>query len=116
MHEVAVPASAYDLVVIANVLRLETPTRAAALVARLAPAVAPGGHILVVDALAGGTPDRERARALYAMHLGMRTQAGQVHRPETIAGWLSAAGLPAAEPVEVGAGVGALGGLLAGKS
>lgn len=116
MHEVALPSAAYDLVVIANVLRLETPERAAALIGRLAPAVAPSGCLLVVDALAGGTPDRERARALYAMHLGLRTRQGQVHRPEAIAGWLAAAGLPQCQTVDVASGAGGLGGLLARRS
>ncbi len=61
MHAVSLPTGTFDLVVIGNVLRLETPERARALLAKLATAVAPGGALLVVDALAGGTP---RASAL----------------------------------------------------
>jgi ubiquinone/menaquinone biosynthesis C-methylase UbiE len=116
MHAVPLPAGGFDLVVIANVLRLEAPPRAAALLARLATAVSPGGALLVVDALAGGTPARERARALYALNLAMRTQAGRVHSPGEITAWLGAAGLGAVKAIELGdRGVspGAMGALLA---
>jgi ubiquinone/menaquinone biosynthesis C-methylase UbiE len=116
MHAVPLPAGGFDLVVIANVLRLEAPERAQALIARLATAVAPGGALLVVDALAGGTPARERARALYAINLALRTQAGRVHGPGEITTWLEAAGLSAVQAIELGKdGVapGAIGALLA---
>ncbi|MCY1054791.1 class I SAM-dependent methyltransferase [Nannocystis sp. SCPEA4] len=109
MHAVELPAGAFDLVVIANVLRLETPERAASLLARLARAVAPGGALLVVDALAGGTPERERARALYALNLALRTRAGRVHSPAEFASWLTAAGLGAIETIELGGRAGPLG-------
>jgi ubiquinone/menaquinone biosynthesis C-methylase UbiE len=116
MHAAPLPQGGFDLVVIANVLRLETPDRAAALLARLATAVAPGGALLVVDALASGTPERERARALYALNLALRTQGGRVHSPAEITSWLEAAGLRAMETIELGgrtAPPGAIGALLA---
>lgn len=116
MHAVELPAGGFDLVVIANVLRLETPERAASLLARLAAAVAPGGALLVVDALADGTPERERARALYALNLALRTQGGRVHGPAAFAAWLAAAGLGAIEAIELGGRAGppgAVGALLA---
>lgn len=118
MHAVALPAEGFELVVIANVLRLETPARAAALLARLAQAVAPGGALLVVDALAGGTPERERARALYALNLALRTAQGRVHSPAEISGWLADAGLGEISTIELGGGAatpGAVGALLARK-
>src|SRR6185437_14448272 len=111
------PARAH-LVLVANVLRLETPERAASLVARLARAVAPGGGLLVVDALAGGTPERERARALYAVNLALRSHAGRVHDAGEIAAWLRAAGLGAPVTIDLGgssAPPGAVGALLARK-
>ena len=112
MYTVDLPAGAFDLVVIANVLRLETPERGAAIVARLATAVAPGGSLLVVDALAGGSPEAERERAHYALHLGLRTRSGEVHSPETITRWCTRAGLPAVTPVQL-ADAGSVGALLA---
>jgi ubiquinone/menaquinone biosynthesis C-methylase UbiE len=118
MHEVDLPEGGFDLVMIANVLRLEPPDRAAALLARLATAVAPGGALLVVDALAGGTPERERARALYALNLALRTQGGRVHSPAEFTSWLEAAGLRSIEVIELGglaAPPGAIGALLASR-
>jgi ubiquinone/menaquinone biosynthesis C-methylase UbiE len=118
MHAVELPAGGFDLVLIANVLRLEAPDRAAALLARLAAAVAPGGALVVVDALAGGNPERERSRALYALNLALRTQRGRVHSPAEMTSWLEAAGLGAVETIDLDGGAalpGALGALLARK-
>jgi ubiquinone/menaquinone biosynthesis C-methylase UbiE len=113
MHSAPLPAGGFDLVLIANVLRLETPERAAALLARLALAVAPGGALLVVDALAGGTPERERARALYAVNLALRTHEGRVHSPGEITAWLKATGFDAIQPIDFDVYPGAIGALLA---
>jgi ubiquinone/menaquinone biosynthesis C-methylase UbiE len=113
MYEAKIPAKTFDLIVIANVLRLETPDRAASLVRRLTPALTDDGALLVVDALAHGTPARDRARAVYALHLGLRTRQGQVHSPETITRWLQDAGLARVETVDFAEGVAAVGALLA---
>jgi ubiquinone/menaquinone biosynthesis C-methylase UbiE len=116
MHAAPLPAGGFELVVIANVLRLEPPERAASLLARLATAVAPGGALLIVDALAGGTPERERARALYALNLALRTGGGRVHSPAEFSSWLASAGLGAIETIELGGRAGppgAVGALLA---
>jgi 2-polyprenyl-3-methyl-5-hydroxy-6-metoxy-1,4-benzoquinol methylase len=109
MHAVEIPAERFDLVIIANVLRLETPDRAASLVKRAAAAVQPGGRLIIVDALAGGTPERERQRAVYALHLAMRMRGGQVYDPQTIEGWMKDAGLQLAPRIPVEGNVGALG-------
>lgn len=112
MHVVELPAGAFDLAIIANVLRLETPERGAAVVQRIASAIAPGGSLLVIDALAGGSPEADRERALYALHLGLRTRSGEVHRAETIARWCARAGLPEVVSIPLG-GAGPTGALLA---
>ena len=116
MHQVAIPEKAFDLVVIANVLRLEPPEQAAEVVQRAASAIADGGALLVIDALAHGTPDRERSRAIYALHLGLRTKNGRVHSPSTITRWCADAGLGKVESIDVAAGVGGVGALLARRS
>jgi len=113
MHGAELPEGGFDLVLIANVLRLEQPDRAAALLARLARAVAPGGALVVVDALAAGTKERERARAFYTLNLAMRTRSGRVHSPAEIRAWLSAAGLGAIQSIDFSAQPGAMGALLA---
>ena len=104
-HRLALDGSDFDVALIANVLRLEDPERAAALLARVARAVRPGGQLVVVDALAEGSTIADRNRAIYALHLGMRTRVGRVHAPATIAGWMQAAGLERVETLELGAGV-----------
>lgn len=116
MHEEEIPAAAFDLAIIANVLRIDTPERAQRVVERAVRAVAPGGSVLVVDALAGGTPERELGRNLYALNLGLRTRTGQVHHPDTISRWLADAGCTGITAVDVADGAGGLGGLLAIKN
>lgn len=116
MHEAEIPAEAFDLAIIANVLRIDTPERAQRVVERVVRAVAPGGSVLVVDALAGGTPERELGRNLYALNLGLRTRTGQVHHPDTISRWLADAGCTGIRAIDVADGAGGLGGLLAIKN
>jgi hypothetical protein len=115
MHEATIPRGAFDLAIIANVIRLETPERAASLVERVAAGVSPGGSLLIVDAIAEGTPERDRARSLYALHLGLRTRSGQVHRAKTISSWLAMAGLSRITDLDIADGAGGIGGLLSAK-
>lgn len=113
MHAVTLPSRAFDVAVVANLLRLEPAARAAALVARIADAIAPGGRLVVIDALAGGTPDEERARTTYAVHLALRNTGGRVHPPDEVAGWLCSAGLVDAESIALPGTPGALGAIVA---
>jgi ubiquinone/menaquinone biosynthesis C-methylase UbiE len=112
VHEISIPRS-FDLVVIANVLRIESPERARAIVLRAAHALEPGGQLLIIDALGGGTPIREQARSAYALHLGMRTEHGRVYSRATIAEWLRDADLHEVESFDLDDGPGALGAMLA---
>lgn len=112
VHEIAIPR-AFDLVVIANVLRIEAPERARAIVQRAAQAIEPGGRLLIVDALAGGTPESEQSRSIYALHLGMRTERGRVYSRDEIGGWIREAGLRNIEAVQLAENLGAVGAILA---
>lgn len=112
MHEAELPAGSFDLAIIANVLRLEPPDRAARVVERVTRAIAPGGSLLVVDALGGGSPDADRERAQYALHLGLRTRTGEVHSVETITRWCEHAGLPQVTALQI-PNAGSVGALLA---
>jgi ubiquinone/menaquinone biosynthesis C-methylase UbiE len=89
--EVELPHAAFDRLIVANVLHLEPAARAAALLVRLAPALAPGGLLIVCDAFSRGSIEEERARAAYALHLAMRVQGGHPHRHTDIAPWLGQA-------------------------
>jgi ubiquinone/menaquinone biosynthesis C-methylase UbiE len=92
MHTAALPEARWDLAIIANVLRLEPAEPARAIVRRVVSAVRPGGSVMIVDALAAGTPEAERARAIYAFHLSLRTRSGGVHPSAEIGRWLEEAG------------------------
>jgi len=83
----------FDRVVLANVLHLESPERAAMLVRRFAESVAPGGELVVVDCVSRGELGEELARTAYSLHLGMRTSVGGVHAPPCVRRWCSEAGL-----------------------
>lgn len=111
-HAVTAAPGAYDLVVLANVLRLEGAERAEALVRRLSAALAPGGRLVIVDALTETTPDSRLARSIYALHLALRNPEGRVHPRARIEDWLRAVGLGPAAFVELGP-AGALGALIA---
>ena len=99
MFTVTLPEEHWDLAIIANVLRLEPIERACSLIRRSVAALRPGGSILVVDSLAGGTATADQARAIYALHLAMRTRSGRVHSPIEIGQWMQDAGCEA--PIEI---------------
>ena len=112
MYQVDLPQDHFDLAVIANVLRLEAPERARQLVARVVSSIRPGGCLLVVDALAGGTPEKELLRAVYALHLALRTSIGRVYSAAQIRVWMGEAGLCNISELDTGIHVAALGGIL----
>ncbi|TDD68672.1 methyltransferase [Actinomadura rubrisoli] len=91
-HAVTVPKGVYDLVIVGNVLHLESAPRARSLLARLWSALAPGGRLVVIDALSSGTTARSRIRALYALMLAIRTRRGTVHRRGDVERWLKELG------------------------
>lgn len=101
MHAVELPPKAYDLAVIANVLRLEQPAQAASLIRKVAASLTDGGAMLIVDALAGGTYQKELGRNVYAFHLAMRSKGGRVHPPDEVRGWLREAGLSSIEIMDL---------------
>jgi SAM-dependent methyltransferase len=90
-HQVALPAAAFDLALVANVTHLETPAGNRDLFERVRRSLRPGGEIAVIDVFpvqpAGALP-----AALYALGLALRTTSGRVHSAADIEGWLAAAG------------------------
>ena len=115
VHELQL-ARSYDLVIVANVLRLDEPDRARHILERSASALVPEGTLIVVDALSGGTPERDRARAAYALHLAMRTERGRVYSPETVIGWLGEVGLARCRVESFDVGPGAMGAVVASRA
>lgn len=104
LHEAELEAGGYGLVVAANVLRLEAPVRARSLLSRLAEAVAPGGSLLVVDALPGDARAARTVHAAYRLHLALRTPDGDTLDPCDLAAWLRAEGLVRVERIGLGEG------------
>lgn len=92
-HLVELPAQRFDRVVLANVLHLEPPAQAAALIRRIASSLVRGGDLVIVELLGDGTAAGERARAIYALHLALRTRQGQVHPLSELQAWAEQAGL-----------------------
>lgn len=111
MFAIPFDEASFDLAILANVLRLEPAGRARDLVRRVAVAVRPGGALLVVDALAGGSPAADLARSLYALHLSLRTRQSEVHAPEAVRDWMESAGLGGVRRLDFGRHPGALGAL-----
>ncbi|MBS1911488.1 MAG: methyltransferase domain-containing protein [Bacteroidetes bacterium] len=91
-YSAEIPEGAFDLIVLANILHLEPAERAAVLLHRVADGLAPGGRIVVVDVF-GGDGDADRGRAVYALHLAMRTERGTAHPAETVESWLRQTGV-----------------------
>jgi ubiquinone/menaquinone biosynthesis C-methylase UbiE len=111
-HSIELPSEAFDRVLLANVLHLEPPRSARSLLRRVTAALAPGGELVVIDALLQGDPARDRARSIYALHLAMRTTRGRVHPRAEVERWCREAGLREGELVTLNAPPRALGALL----
>jgi 2-polyprenyl-3-methyl-5-hydroxy-6-metoxy-1,4-benzoquinol methylase len=79
-HEVALPEAAFDLAVVANVTHLQTPEQNAALFRKLHAALAPGGELVIIDALPGSSLG-DTPLALYHLGLVLRTEHGRVYSP-----------------------------------
>lgn len=95
------PDAAFDVVILGNVLHLETPENAALLAHRAAAALKPEGTLVVVDIL--GDPDRngresDPYHAMYALFLASRIACGQMHSRSAVLSWLAAAGLGVVRP------------------
>lgn len=92
---------AFDRVVLANVLHLESTDDAARVVGRFAKYLRPGGEIVVVDCFPGDAADDRVAAAFYSLHLGMRTGKGRVHPRADVERWLAESGLGAPRLVPI---------------
>ena len=88
------PEGRYDLIMVPHVCGLlDEP---AELFGKLAPALAPGGVLAVIETLAGGRGSAIRELALY-----LRTGRGVVHPPECYRRWLAETGLSTVDSVEL---------------
>jgi SAM-dependent methyltransferase len=114
-HCVTIPEDRFDRIVLANVLHLESPEQAAALIDRVTTALIRGGDLVIVEMLGDGTPAGERARSIYGLHLALRTREGKVHPLSDLQAWVRQAGLLPGDVIELGTPRG-MGAVLAHKS
>ncbi len=91
MHAAALPAEAFDLVVIANVIHLLSHEQTGDLLRRVRGLLKPGGLVAVIDVFAG-RPEGDLHRALYALGLALRTTQGRVYEPGEIEALMTASG------------------------
>lgn len=92
-HSVTIPPARFDCILIANVLHLEQPHQAASLIQRVKTGLLPGGKLVIVDMIGDGSPEGERSRAIYALHLALRTEQASPHSLSDLHHWLEEAGL-----------------------
>ena len=90
-HESEFDDCEYDLAIVANVTHIETADGNRRLFKRLHSALKPGGEIAIVDVMSDQAEGQASA-ALYALGLGLRTESGQVHKPEVLQQCLGDAG------------------------
>jgi len=88
----------FDVVLMCNLLHLYGPPACAHLIARAAAALAPGGRLIVKDL----DPATDEG-VWFALNMALYTEGGDVHAPEQIAAWLTAAGLGAARTDRIAA-------------
>ncbi len=100
-HVIEIPEERFDRIL---------PEQAAALISRVATTLLPGGDLVIVDMLGDGTSVGERARAIYGLHLALRTQEGRVHPLSDLQAWVRQAGLITRDVIELGTprGIGVL--------
>jgi len=82
--------SGYDLVLMANILHIESPDDAAVLVARAAGACAPGGRVAVVDFAIDDDKRENVMGCLFAINM---RSFGDTHSEPQIRDWMQAAGI-----------------------
>jgi len=91
--------SAFDLVLLANILHQETADRARELVRRAAEALAPGGRVVVVDFAIDDEQRRHLLGALFAINM---RSFGDTWTEPVIRGWMEDAGLASFKRTDFG--------------
>ncbi|HEY6378661.1 MAG TPA: methyltransferase, partial [Candidatus Dormibacteraeota bacterium] len=103
-RDIALPAGAFDLAVLANVVRSEGDAGARALLRRVFGWLRPGGSVLIADYFV----DEGRAEAVAALLLGVtmiaNTRLGATFTVSTYRAWLEQAGFGEVRLLQVTAG------------
>jgi 2-polyprenyl-3-methyl-5-hydroxy-6-metoxy-1,4-benzoquinol methylase len=99
-HDAELGNDAFDLAIVANVTHIETPEGNVELFRKVHGALKPGGEIAIVDVMPLQAEGQISA-ALYALGLGLRTEAGQVHSVEALQAYLGDAGFKEASVLPI---------------
>lgn len=99
-HDAELGDNCFDLAIVANVTHIETPEGNVELFRKIHGALKPGGEIVIVDVMPLQA-DGQISAALYALGLGLRTEAGQVHSVEALQHYLGDAGFKEANALPI---------------
>jgi 2-polyprenyl-3-methyl-5-hydroxy-6-metoxy-1,4-benzoquinol methylase len=83
----------YDLILMSQILHSNSPEENAALIAKCAGALNPGGSIAVHDFPLDETRTKPPFSALFGVNMLVATPGGRTYTPSEIKGWLRAAGM-----------------------
>ena len=101
-HDLELPESAFDMVIVGNVTHIETPEGNRALFRKLYPTLKQSGRLVVFDVF--GDNDKGKLQtALYAIGLALRTKQGQVHSLDNLKSFVEEAGFTGltASPIDI---------------
>lgn len=87
------PDREFDLILVANVCHLFNANKNQALLGCLAPLLAPGGALTIIEQLLEEQPDWHRWAALYALGVNHHAPGGGLFTAPTYFAWLRACGL-----------------------
>ena len=92
----------FDVVLLANILHIFPESETRALLAKCAKALQPGGLLAVVDFFVDEKRTGPLHNLLFAVHMLVNSDGGDVYTPATVKNWMKEAGLePADAPVSL---------------
>jgi predicted O-methyltransferase YrrM len=101
MLSMALPAEAYDLVLLSSICHMFSPEENRALFARARAALAPKGRIAIADFIADPGKASPRNAALFALNMLVATRAGSTYSQPEYEAWLRAAGFGEIQRVRI---------------
>jgi hypothetical protein len=106
----------FHRVVLANVLHLEPPEGAQAIIRRSVDWLRSDGELVIIGTIMTDTHESTRARSLYSIHLALRTANGTNHTAQEMERWCRQAGFSSFRLISADAPPGGLGALVATRS
>ncbi len=105
LGEVGLPAGGFQRIVLANVLHLFDDATCTQLLRWAAPALRPGGQLVIVDVTQAASETGRRVLAAYALHLRLRHEGGAVRSADALAALASDAPLQPSRVIAVDGGL-----------